>query len=95
MSFSAKFGTCTVVVLNGTLIVKAKLFTLPLNVRILSSTSVPFRPTKVQMPNLALVETRNGLQYTFIDGGKNEKQKKSGRIKSDFTNRVRKGEEKQ
>jgi len=28
------------------------------NLRILSSTSVPFRPTTVQMPNLALVETK-------------------------------------
>jgi hypothetical protein len=50
--FSAKFGTCTVVVLNGTL-VEAKMFTF--NVRILSSTSARFRPTTALVPNLALV----------------------------------------
>ncbi len=51
---SAKFGTCTVAGLNGTH-VEAKMFTVTLqSIRILSSTSVPFRPTTGQMPNLAL-----------------------------------------
>jgi hypothetical protein len=45
--------------LNGTL-VEASLDTHlgHLHVRFLASTSVPFRPTTVQMPNLALVETK-------------------------------------
>ncbi len=54
---SAKLGTCTVVSVTGTL-VEAKMFTLPLNLRILSSTSVPFTLTKVQEPNLALTYTK-------------------------------------
>ncbi len=46
---SAKLGMCTVVGLNGTL-VEAKIRPLDtLNVRILASTSFPFRPTKMQM----------------------------------------------
>jgi hypothetical protein len=54
--------------------------------------SVSFSLTK----RITVYETkRNGLQYTFIDGGKNEEQKKSRKIKSDFTNRDRKGEENQ
>ncbi len=50
---SAKFGICTVVGLNGTL-VEAKICTMHIlvsEVRILASTSVPFRLTTVQMPN--------------------------------------------
>jgi hypothetical protein len=42
---------------NGTL-VEAKICTKVSFVRILASTSVPFRPTKVKMPNLALIETK-------------------------------------
>ncbi len=34
-----------------------------LNERILSSPSVPFRPTTVQMPNLALIETKRITVY--------------------------------
>jgi hypothetical protein len=33
-------------------------------VRILALTSVPFRPTEVQMPNLALIETKQITDYT-------------------------------
>ena len=33
----------------------------------LASTSVPFRPTKVQLPNLALIDTKNGLQCNRAD----------------------------
>ncbi len=54
--FSVKFGTCTVVGLNGTL-AEAKMFTFTLECTHLSLTRVPFRPTTVQMPKLALVET--------------------------------------
>ncbi len=51
---SAKFGNCTVVSVNGTL-VEAKLCTFTLeSIRVLSSTSVPFTLTTVQVPNLAL-----------------------------------------
>ncbi len=49
----AKFGICIVVGLNRAL-VEAKIRTWELghlHVRILASTSVPFRPTTVQMPN--------------------------------------------
>ncbi len=41
------------------LLVEAKMFTFALqNARILFSTSVPFRPTTVEMPNLEPVETK-------------------------------------
>jgi hypothetical protein len=60
---SAKLGTWTVVGLNGTL-VEAKMFTFSLEcICILSSTSVPFRPTTEQMPILALVETKRTTVY--------------------------------
>jgi hypothetical protein len=53
---STKFCICTVVGLNGTL-VEAKIRPWDtLNVRILASSSVPFRPTTMQMPNYALIE---------------------------------------
>jgi len=52
--YSAKFGTGT-----GETLVEAKmLHTHYIMYSFLSSTSVPFRPTTVQMPNLALVETK-------------------------------------
>jgi hypothetical protein len=51
---SAKFGTCTVVSVNGNLLT-LKCAHSPLNLRILSSPSVPFTLTTVQVPNLALV----------------------------------------
>ncbi len=35
--------------------------------RIFASTSDPFRPSKVQMPNLALIETK---RITVLKGGK-------------------------
>jgi hypothetical protein len=37
-----------------------------LNVCILSSTSVPFRPTAVQTPNLAQVETKRVTVYSSM-----------------------------
>jgi hypothetical protein len=37
-----------------------------MNVRILASTSVPLRPTTVQMPNLVLIETKHITAYTAI-----------------------------
>jgi hypothetical protein len=52
----AKFGTCIAVSVNGTLL-KLKCAHSPLNLHILSSTSVPFT-LGVQVPNLAQVETR-------------------------------------
>jgi hypothetical protein len=57
VSMNAKFGICTVVGLNGTL-VETKIRTLKCLVRILASTSVPFRLTTVQMPNLVQIETK-------------------------------------
>ncbi len=56
VSTNAKFGICTVVGLNGTLVVEDKMcIHSKVKVNILASTSVPFRPTiTVQMPNLAL-----------------------------------------
>ncbi len=38
-----------------------------LNVRILASTCVPFRPTTVQMPNLALIEKDYSVQVNKKD----------------------------
>jgi len=56
---SAKFGFCTVVDLNGTLVEAKTSTSPPENVRILSSTSVPFRyKTTVKKPYLALVESK-------------------------------------
>ncbi len=63
-STSAKLDICTVVGLNGTLVhLKIKCVQSRVNVNILASTSVPFRPTTVQMPNLALTrhETDNSV----------------------------------
>ncbi len=51
---SAKFGTCTV---NGTL-VEAKMCTFTLESAHFIFTSVSFTLTTVQVPNLALVETK-------------------------------------
>ncbi len=51
VSISAKFGIFTVMGLNGTL-VEANIRTLS-QVRILDATCIPFRPTTVQMLNLA------------------------------------------
>jgi hypothetical protein len=53
VSSSAKFGICTVVGLNGTL-VDAKIRTF----KCLKCVILPFRPTTVQMSNLALIETK-------------------------------------
>ncbi len=52
-----KLGTCTVVSVKGTL-VEAKMCTFTLEYTHLSSTSVTFTLTTVQLPNLALVETK-------------------------------------
>jgi hypothetical protein len=57
VSISAKFGICTVVGLNGTL-VKLNAHLGHLNVRLLAKTSVLIRPTTVKMPYLALIETK-------------------------------------
>jgi hypothetical protein len=59
---SAKFGISTVVGLNGHLL-KIKCVYSRVNVKILSSTSVSYRPTTVQVPSLALTrhETDNSL----------------------------------
>jgi hypothetical protein len=54
---SAKFGTCTVVSVNGTL-VEGKMCTFTLEPAHFIFTSVPFTLTTVQVPNLALVETK-------------------------------------
>ncbi len=54
MRVNAKFGTGTVVSVNGTL-VEANCAHSTLNVRILSSTSVLFTLTEGAMPILALV----------------------------------------
>jgi hypothetical protein len=56
---SAKFGTCTVASVTGTLVeVEKKCAHSLLNPRILSSTNVSFTLTTVQMPNLALTHTK-------------------------------------
>jgi hypothetical protein len=51
---STKFGTCTVVSLNGTLF-EAKMFKFTLECTHFSSTNVPFRPTTVEMLSLVLL----------------------------------------
>ncbi len=38
-----------------------------LSMSILASTSVPFRPTTVQMPKIELIDTLNGLQCAALD----------------------------
>jgi hypothetical protein len=53
VSNSAKFGNCSVVGLTGNLL-KINCARSRVNVSTLASTSVPLRPTKVQVPNLAL-----------------------------------------
>jgi hypothetical protein len=62
----AKFCICTVVFLNGTY-VKLQYALGTLNVRILVSTSIPFRSTTcaVQMPYLAPIETKRISVYTI------------------------------
>jgi hypothetical protein len=74
VSISAKFGICTIVGLNGTL-VKAKIRTWDhLNVSISASTSVQFRPTMVPMLNLALIETKRITVHPYptatLEGGR-------------------------
>ncbi len=56
---SAKFGTCTVVSVRHLL--KLKCAHSPINLRILSSKSVPFILTTMPAPNLALLITRNRI----------------------------------
>jgi hypothetical protein len=62
---SAKFGTCTVESVNGTLVAAKvrKCAHSPLNQRILSSSSVPFTLTTVHVPNLIL-NTVYSVGYT-------------------------------
>jgi hypothetical protein len=45
--------------------VKFALGTLAMRMRNLASTSVPFRPTAIQMPNFVLIETKN---YSVLPG---------------------------
>ncbi len=62
---SAKFDTCSVVGLNGTL-VEAKMFTFTIERMHFIFNKCPiYRPTTVKMWNLALVET-NGLQTYYL-----------------------------
>jgi hypothetical protein len=66
VSTSAKWGTCTVVSVSGTQ-VKIKCLGSTVNVRILASTSVPFTPTTVQVPNLTItVQSTKALQYMVL-----------------------------
>ncbi len=54
---SAKFGTCTVVSVMGHLL-KIKCVDSRVNVHIFASTTVSFKITTVQVPNLALTHTK-------------------------------------
>ncbi len=61
LSISAKFDIFTAMVLNETLVeAKICIFKYPKRVFLTfsASTSFPFRPTTVQMPNFALSETK-------------------------------------
>ncbi len=52
--------------LNGTL-VEAKICTQMSQVLVLAATSVPFRPMTMQMPNLALIETKRiAVYFVFV-----------------------------
>ncbi len=62
VSIRAKFDICTVVGLNGHLL-KIKCVHSWVNVTILASKSVPFGPTKVQVKNLALTDTKRITVY--------------------------------
>jgi hypothetical protein len=65
VSISAKFGTCTFVGLNRTLVeAKIRTFKCPE----LASTSVPFRRSTVQMTNLAPVEAKRITVRTVNSG---------------------------
>ncbi len=57
VSTSAKFSICTVMGLNGTLL-EDKMRNSRVEVNILASTSVPFRPTTVQVPIFALTNMK-------------------------------------
>ncbi len=56
---NAEFGICTVVGLNGQLLIKFEHSRV--NVNILSSTSLPSRPATVQIPNLELSAVNYGV----------------------------------
>jgi hypothetical protein len=60
-----KFGTCTVVSVNGTL-VEDKMRIFRMNMHILASTSVPFTLTTVQVTNLALTHAKQITVYMWI-----------------------------
>ena len=66
VSISADFGICIVVGLNRTFVEAKNTHLGHLNVRILASTSYLFRPTTVQMPNLALIETTSSISVHDI-----------------------------
>ncbi len=55
---SSKFGFCTVVGVKGAF---DKMRTFKGESDILASTSVPFRPTTVQVPNLVLTDTKRKI----------------------------------
>ncbi len=60
VSISAKLGICIVVGLNGTL-VEAKILTFKCPMCVFQR--VPYRPTTVQISNLALIETKRITVY--------------------------------
>jgi hypothetical protein len=64
---SAKFSTCTVVSVNGTL-AENKMRTVHsrVNVHNLASTSVPFPLTTVQVPNFAQTHTKRNTVYAQL-----------------------------
>ncbi len=64
VSTNAKFGICTVVGLIGALVETTVKYALGLlDEHISASTSVLYRLTTVQMPNLALIETKWITEY--------------------------------
>ncbi len=54
VSTNAKFGICTVMCLNGTLVEDKMHIFYIVNVNISASTSVPFRPTTLQLASVIL-----------------------------------------
>ncbi len=61
VSTSPKYGICAVVGVNGTF---DKMCTFKGESDILASTSVQFRPTTVQVPNLALIDSKRKKVYS-------------------------------
>jgi hypothetical protein len=65
VSVSAKFGTCTVMSVNGAL-VEDKCIDSRVNVHILASKNDPFTLTTVQVPNLALTHTKRITVWSVL-----------------------------